>query len=114
MHGYYELRTTTAHKPMFNLKAGNHEVILTSESYESRQAALAGIASVRKHGRDAAAFEKKMSTAGQPFFVLKATNGQVIGKSEMYSSEHARDQGIASVMRNCVSEKVVEEAPTPA
>jgi uncharacterized protein YegP (UPF0339 family) len=114
MQGYYELRTTAADKPMFNLKAGNHEVILTSESYESRQAALDGIAAVRKHGRDSGAYEKKISTAGQPFFVLKATNGQVIGKSEMYSSERTCDQGIASVMRNCVSEKVVEAAPTPA
>jgi uncharacterized protein YegP (UPF0339 family) len=95
---------------MFNLKAGNHEVILTSEIYESKDAALNGIASVRKNGTDAASYEKKVSTAGEPFFVLKAANTQVIGKSEMYSSESARDNGIASVMQNCTSEKVVEVA----
>ena len=95
---------------MFNLKAGNHEVILTSEIYESKAAALNGIASVRKNGTDAASYEKKVSTAGEPFFVLKAANTQVIGKSEMYSSESARDNGIASVMQNCAAEKVVEVA----
>jgi uncharacterized protein YegP (UPF0339 family) len=33
-------------------------------------------------------------------FNLKATNGQVIGTSESYSSEAARDKGIASVKAN--------------
>ena len=33
-------------------------------------------------------------------FNLKATNGQVIGTSESYESESARDNGIASVMKN--------------
>ncbi|HNQ72818.1 MAG TPA: YegP family protein [Verrucomicrobiota bacterium] len=108
MNGYYELKNTAAGKPMFNLKAGNHEVILTSEVYESKDAALNGIASVRKNGPNAASYEKKTSVKGEPFFVLKAANGQVIGKSEMYSSEAARDNGIASVITNSPSEKVVE------
>ena len=108
MIGYYELKNTATGKPMFNLKAANHEVILTSETYESKEAALNGIASVRKNGQLEASFEKKAAVKGEPYFVLKATNGQVVGKSEMYTSETARDNGIASVMRNCSSEKVVE------
>ena len=110
MNGYYELKKTASGKPMFNLKAGNHEVILTSEVYESKESALKGIASVRNNGVNPTAFEKKVSVKGEPYFVLKATNGQMIGKSEMYSSEAARDNGIASVMRNCVSEEVAEAA----
>ena len=89
MNGYYELKTTTTGKPMFNLQAGNHEVILTSEVYESKAAALNGIESVRKNGVNAAAFEKTMSVKNEPYFVLKAANGQVIGKSEMYSGDAA-------------------------
>ena len=108
MSGYYEIKNTTSGKPMFNLKAGNHEIILTSQSYESKEAAMNGIASVRKNGPLEASFEKKVAVDGQTFFVLKAANGQVIGKSELYTSEQGRDNGIASVMRNCVSEKVVE------
>lgn len=109
MSGYYQLKLTSSGKPMFNLKAGNHEVILTSEVYESKAAAQNGIESVRKNGPSEASFEKKESARGEPYFVLKAANGQVIGKSEMYSSESARDNGISSVMTNCVSEKVVDE-----
>ncbi|MGA9250812.1 MAG: YegP family protein [Roseobacter sp.] len=33
-------------------------------------------------------------------FNLKASNGQVIGTSEVYSSKAARDNGIASVQKN--------------
>lgn len=108
MSGYYELKTTATGKHMFNLKAGNHEVILTSEIYESKEAALNGIASVRTNGPHEASYEKKVSVKGEPYFALKAANGQTIGKSEMYTSEAGRDNGIASVRNNSPSEKVVE------
>jgi uncharacterized protein YegP (UPF0339 family) len=100
-NGYYELKKGA--KFSFVLKAGNHEVILSSQSYDTVDAAKGGIASVQKNGPDAKNFEKKSSTAGQPYFVLKASNGQVIGTSEMYSSEAGRDNGIASVQANSPS-----------
>lgn len=102
--GYYELKKGA--KYSFNLKAANHEVILTSQTYESKASAENGIESVRKHGGDDGNFERKTSSAGQPYFTLKASNGQVIGTSEMYSSEAARDNGIASVKTNSPSTEV--------
>ena len=45
---------------------------------------------------------------GEFQFNLKATNGQVIGSSQMYASEKTRDNGIASVMRNAPEAEVVE------
>ena len=85
---------------MFNLKAGNHEVILTSETYNTKQAAEGGIASVQTNSPDNERYERKSSARGEPFFVLKATNGQTIGKSEMYSSASAMESGITSVKAN--------------
>lgn len=38
----------------FNLKAGNGEIIATSESYTTKAAALGGIESVKKNAADAA------------------------------------------------------------
>ena len=108
MNGYYELKSTTAGKCMFNLKAGNHQVILTSQSYEAKQGAMDGIESVRKNGASATSFEKKVASSGDTYFVLKSSNGQVIGTSEMYKSEVARDNGIASVIENSPSTKIVE------
>ncbi len=108
MSGFYELKTSTSGQPVFNLKAENNQVILTSQLYASKEAALKGIASVQTHGPDPASFEKLVSSQGEPYFVLKASNAQVIGTSQMYSSEQARENGIASVMKNSSSEKIVE------
>ena len=102
----YELKKDASGKFRFNLKAGNGEVILSSESYEAKSSALSGIDSVRVNGADDANFEHKTSSSQQPYFVLKAKNGEVIGKSEMYSSDSARENGIASVRKNCPSTDV--------
>ncbi|MEP5569052.1 MAG: YegP family protein [Halioglobus sp.] len=100
MAGKYELKKTASGKFMFNLKAGNSQIILTSELYESKSAAENGIASVQKNSPDDARYERKESKNGDPFFVLKATNGQAIGKSEMYSSASAMENGVESVKKN--------------
>lgn len=93
----------------FNLKATNGQVILTSEGYTTKSACLNGIESVRKNGPVEARFEIKVAKNGKPFFNLKASNGQVIGSSQMYASERTMKQGIASVMRNAPDSPVVEE-----
>ena len=102
----YELKKDNSGQFRFNLKAGNGEVILSSESYAEKASALAGIDSVRANGPGDPNFERKMSASNEPYFVLKAQNGEVIGRSEMYSSPAARDNGIASVQKNCASTTV--------
>ncbi len=84
----------------FRLKAGNGEIILSSEGYKDRAGAANGIESVKKNSDLLARFEKKASAGGKHYFVLKAANHQVIGTSEQYPTEDARDNGIKSVMAN--------------
>jgi len=84
----------------FNLCAGNGQVILSSEGYSSHRAALTGIESVRKNSASDARFDRKVASNGKPFFSLTATNGQIIGKSQLYASAATRDKGIASVKAN--------------
>ncbi|MDR7209706.1 YegP family protein [Flavobacterium piscis] len=84
----------------FNLKAGNGQIILTSEGYSSKASCLNGIESVKTNSKDESKFDKKESSGGKPYFNLKASNGQIIGTSEMYESVSARDNGIASVKTN--------------
>lgn len=90
----------------FRLKAGNGETILMSEMYKAKASAHNGIESVKKNAPLAERFEKKTSSKGQPYFVLKAGNHEVIGTSEMYSSDSACDNGIQSVMKNAPDAKV--------
>ncbi|MET0262913.1 MAG: YegP family protein [Rariglobus sp.] len=102
----YEISPTTNAKFMFNLKAENHQVILTSQVYEQKQSALDGIASVQANGPYSKNFEHKVSTASEPYFVLKAQNGEIIGTSQMYSSAAAAEIGITSVQLNSRSQEI--------
>ena len=100
MAGKYELKKTASGKFMFNLKAGTGQVILTSELYNEKASALNGIASVQKNSPDDGRYERKKSVKEEPYFVLTATNGQTIGKSEMYTTTAAMENGITSVKTN--------------
>ena len=100
MAAKFELKKTSNDKFVFNLLASNGQVILTSETYDSRASALQGIESVKKHAPDDARFGRLSARNGAPYFTLKAGNGQVIGQSQMFSGEKARDDGIASVKAN--------------
>ena len=92
----------------FNLKASNGEVILTSEGYTTKAACLNGVDSVKRNAVEESRFEKLVAKNGKPYFTLKATNGQIIGQSQMYASERNRNNGIASVMKNAPLAEVVE------
>ena len=80
----------------FNLKANNHQVILTSEGYTTKSNCQNGIESVRTNSKDDSKFDRRMSSNNKYYFNLKATNGQIIGTSEMYEASSGRDNGIAS------------------
>lgn len=92
----------------FNLLATNGQVILTSQGYNSKASCLNGIESVKKNAQDEARFDKKVAKNGKPYFNLVATNGQVIGASQMYASERTMLAGIQSVKRNAPDAVVVE------
>ena len=108
MAGKFEIKKSTNGKFHFNLKAGNGQIILSSELYETRSACENGIESVKKNASDASRFEKRTSTKGDPYFVLKAGNGQEIGRSEMYSSDSACQNGIESVQTNAPDAEIVD------
>lgn len=108
----------------FDLKAGNGEVIATSEVYTSEDACRNGIASVVKNAPVAAVedqtvegyeteknpkFEIYEDKGGEFRFRLKATNGQVIAASEGYTSKAGCKNGIESVQKNAPEAEIVEE-----
>ncbi len=93
----------------FRLKATNGQVILASQGYKEKAGCSNGIESVKKNSKDSAKFEKSQSKSGDWYFNLKAANDQVIGTSEMYSSESAMQNGIDSVGNNAPDAEIVEE-----
>ena len=93
----------------FNLKATNGQIILTSEGYTTKAACSNGIESVKKNSQEEKRFEVLESKNGKHYFNLKATNGQIIGTSQMYESLAGCQNGVQSVMNNAPEAEIVEE-----
>jgi uncharacterized protein len=84
----------------FTLHAKNQQVVLTSEAYNTRAAAVSGIASVKKNAASRDRFETRTAKNGKSYFVLLAKNGEVVGQSQMYAHRSSAYTGIKSVMAN--------------
>jgi len=82
----------------FRLTARNGETILSSEGYTSKSGCMNGIESVKENSANDEQFKKSTSADGQFYFNLVAKNGEIIGKSETYTSENGRDNGIEAVI----------------
>ncbi len=108
MSGKFEVTQSSDGRFMFNLKADNGIGILTSQMYEAKASALQGIESVRGNAQIDTRFERLSSAKDEPYFTLKASNGQVIGRSQMYSSVAAMENGIASVARNAPDATLID------
>jgi uncharacterized protein YegP (UPF0339 family) len=108
--GKFVITKRTNGEFQFNLKAGNGQTILASEGYSTKANCENGIESVRKNSQDDNRFDKKTSSNGKSYFNLKATNGQIVGTSEMYESNESRDKGIESVKINAPDAVVDDQA----
>ncbi len=99
----------------FDLKAGNGEVIATSEVYSGEAACKNGIESVKTNAPIAnfedqtvedyetaknPKFEMYTDKAGEFRFRLKARNGEIIATSEGYKAKASCLNGIESVRKN--------------
>ncbi|MBC8021856.1 MAG: YegP family protein, partial [Burkholderiales bacterium] len=106
MNGWFAVSKSKTNDFYFVLKAGNGEVVLTSEMYATKDSADAGIASVQGNSHEDSRYERAKGSDGKFRFNLKAANHQVIGTSQMYATEATRDAGIASVKDNGKSKTV--------
>jgi len=99
-HPEFQVKAGKNNQYYFSLTAKNGQTILTSEGYKAKDSCENGVASVKKNAADDKRFERKVAKDGQHYFVLKAGNGEVIGKSEMYKSKDSMENGIESVKTN--------------
>ena len=106
MAAKFEIKKAKNGQFFFNLKAGNGEVILTSERYKQKAACKNGVSSVKKNAKSESRFDERKSRKDEPYFVLKSPNGEIIGKSEMYKSRSGMKNGIKSVQKNAPDARV--------
>lgn len=86
-------------KYYFHLRAGNGEIILQSQGYTSSSGAKSGIASVQANGVNQAMFSVLPAADGRYYFNLKAANGRIIGRSEIYETKYNAERGVTAVVR---------------
>ena len=109
---------------VFNLKAGNGEVIAVSEVYTTESACMKGVESVKKNAVDAKLedqtvadfaavtnpkFEVYTDKAGEFRFRLKARNGEIIATGEGYKTKASCLNGVESIRKNAPEAAVVKE-----
>ncbi|MCQ9634468.1 YegP family protein [Chryseobacterium sp. WG23] len=93
----------------FNLKAGNGEIILTSEGYVQKASCQKGIESVKVNSQEDSRYDRRKAVNNKDYFVLKARNGEIIGKSQLYSTKSGMENGITSVKNNAASAEIIDE-----
>jgi uncharacterized protein YegP (UPF0339 family) len=93
---------------MFNLKASNGLIIMTSQDYITKEACQNGIESVKTNSVDKKMFKQETASDGRLYFNLSSANSQIIGTSQMYTSKQSRDQGIDSVNKNAHKAEVID------
>jgi hypothetical protein len=108
MAARYQLRKAANGQDYFNLTAENNKIVLTSQMYDSKDAAQQGIDSVRVNGPQPERYDRRRSVDGQDYFVLLAANGEIVGQSEMYRSSASLENGLQAVMRVAAAAEVFE------
>ena len=104
--GSFETFTGEDGQTYFQLLAKNGERVLRSEGYTSLSSAKKGITSVKKNGKIAARYEVLGADNGEFYFNLVATNGEIIGTSELYTTESSAKSavdGVIAVLQNPTS-----------
>lgn len=108
MAARFEISKADDGRYMFNLKAANGQVILTSQMYGARASAKGGIESVVRHAVVVDNFDRRVANDGSPYFVLVASNREEVGRSQMYSSKGAMENGIASVAMSAKAATIID------
>lgn len=108
--GKFVIKKSSNGQFYFNLKAGNGETILTSETYATKASAQNGIESTRTNSQIDSRYDRQTAANNQYYFVLRAANYEKIGRSEMYTSSSAMETGIASVKSNAPSATVEDQS----
>ena len=121
--GKFVIKDTSNGGFKFDLKAGNGEIIASSQIYKSEASCKAGIESVKVNALapvedqtvenfevlSCPKFEVYLDKGGEYRFRLKASNGQIVATGEGYKQLSGCLSGIESVKSNAPDAELVKE-----
>jgi uncharacterized protein len=92
----------------FDLIEDNPLIVLTSQRYSSKSSCFNDIDLLRATC-SSDIYERKQTINNNHYFVLKTTDGQIIGNSGLYASIAGMEHGIESVRKHGTGTNVIEE-----
>ena len=105
------LKKSQAQEPFsFTFKSDEGKALVKSENYTAKKSALNGIESVKKNCQNESRYDLKESKNGRFFFNLKASNGQIVGTSALFSSADEREHAIDQLKREAPRAELEEVA----
>ncbi|MBS1583307.1 MAG: YegP family protein [Bacteroidetes bacterium] len=93
----------------YRLLADNGEPILASEGYTTKASLLRRIDSVRRNAPYDTSYRRHQTHSGY-YFSIVASNGEIIGRSGVYSTIHACDNGVEAVKRIALMANAIDLA----
>lgn len=105
--GAFKVLENKRGKFAFRLVAANGQIILSSDTFDTKAAVEDAIKAVSESATIEDNFERKSTLEGDYYFVLKTSNGRILGRSDAYASQAARETGIWSVKKNSRPAKIV-------
>jgi len=94
MSGKFEVYKDNVGEFRFRLVSAAGNNIMASESYKEKRSAFNGIASIKKNCQLSERFVRRQTKDGKLYFVLKAGNHEIIGKSGNFQTDDACEAGI--------------------
>lgn len=110
MAGQFEIKRSSNGEFFFNLTAPNGAILLVSNRYSGRSEVDSGINSVKANAPIDTRYQRKESSAGEFYFLLKAVNGLVLGRGEMYPSTAAMENAIRSTKTIAPTARIVDNS----
>lgn len=106
MTAYYVLSKTEDERFVFTLYASHFEIALVSDPFPTKALALDEIELMRTHGTNAANYQCEKSGAGDPYFVIEDTDGDVIACSELHACNATMESAIQRVIKSASAKTI--------
>jgi uncharacterized protein len=105
----YEIFKDSKGEYRFRLKSKNYEIILTaSEGYKYKSDCENAVAICQRNSPYDADYDRRTTWNQQHYFVLRSDNKKDIGRSEDYTTNYGREEGIKDVKRDGPTKNVVD------
>jgi uncharacterized protein YegP (UPF0339 family) len=110
MEAQFEIEKSENDQYFFRLRSSSETILLTSETYTVKASAKTAIASVKENAPADLRYERKESSDNRYFFVLKARNGETLGRSPLHGTIAGRDAAVATTKKEAPDAKSVDRA----